>query len=165
MWIVRYKALRAQLQKIHHEKKFGNWWGGGCKISDPSHVFVVFPLLGISGSDFSTLDIVSVLASLLFMVEAEKKKEVFTQTRRERNFLFQKGGEAREGERHSLWAVAAAVAAVRRRRAETATPFAGDIHFLFISYSASFNSIQFTSVLWLVGNFSYLFGEQLKLVI
>ena len=34
MWIVRYKALRAQLQKIHHEKKFGNWWGGGCKISD-----------------------------------------------------------------------------------------------------------------------------------
>ena len=25
MWIVRYKALRAQLQKIHHEKKFGNW--------------------------------------------------------------------------------------------------------------------------------------------
>ena len=32
--------------------------------------FVVFPLLGISGSDFSTLDIVSVLASLLFMVEA-----------------------------------------------------------------------------------------------
>ena len=70
MWIVRYKALRAQLQKIHHEKKFGNWWGGGCKISDVSHVFVVFPLLGISGSDFSTLDIVSVLASLLFMVEA-----------------------------------------------------------------------------------------------
>ena len=61
------------------------------------------------------------------MVEAEKKKEVFTQTRRERNyFLFQKGGEAREGERHSLWAVAAAVAAVRRRRAETATPFAGE---------------------------------------
>ena len=34
MWIVRYKALRAQLQKIHHEKKFGNWWGGGCKISE-----------------------------------------------------------------------------------------------------------------------------------
>ena len=30
------------------------------------------------------------------------------------------------GERHSLWAVAAAVAAVRRRRAETATPFAGE---------------------------------------
>ena len=25
MWIVRYKALRAQLQKIHHEKNFGNW--------------------------------------------------------------------------------------------------------------------------------------------
>ena len=25
MWIVRYKALRAQLQKIHHEKIFGNW--------------------------------------------------------------------------------------------------------------------------------------------
>ena len=35
------------------------------------------PLLGISGSDFSTLDLVSVLASLLFMVEAGKKKEVF----------------------------------------------------------------------------------------
>ena len=34
------------------------------------------PLLGISGSDFSTLDLVSVLASLLFMVEAEKKKEM-----------------------------------------------------------------------------------------
>ena len=32
------------------------------------------------------------------MVEAEKKKEVFTQTRRERNFLFQKGGEGREAQ-------------------------------------------------------------------
>ena len=70
MWIVRYKALRAQLQKILHEKKFGNWWGGGCKISDVSNHLSFFPLLGISGSDFSTLDIVSVLASLLFMVEA-----------------------------------------------------------------------------------------------
>ena len=63
------------------------------------------------------------------MVEAEKKKEVFTQTRRERNFLtFQKGGEGREAQPlgSCLWAVAAAVAAVRRRRAETATPFAGE---------------------------------------
>ena len=60
MWIVRYKALRAQLQKIHHEKNFGNWWGGGCKISDQRNNFVVFPLLGISGSDFSTLDILVV---------------------------------------------------------------------------------------------------------
>ena len=25
MWIVRYKALRARLQKIHHEKNLGNW--------------------------------------------------------------------------------------------------------------------------------------------
>jgi hypothetical protein len=68
MWIVRYKALRAQLQKIHHEKKFGI--GGGVVVKSRISVFVVFPLLGISGSDFSTLDIVSVLASLLFMVEA-----------------------------------------------------------------------------------------------
>ena len=50
--------------------------GRGVVVKSQRRNFVVFPLLGISGSDFSTLDLVSVLASLLFMVEAEKKKEV-----------------------------------------------------------------------------------------
>jgi len=47
-------------------EKFWDVVGGGCKISDPSHLLSTPPLLGISGSDFSTLDLVSVLASLPF---------------------------------------------------------------------------------------------------
>ena len=40
--------------------------GRGVVVKSRKRSFVVFPLLGISGSDFSTLDLVSVLASLPF---------------------------------------------------------------------------------------------------